>query len=207
MVIAYHIIITAYGWWLPNDLRGSTSRRVCCDVLNDPGELHFGRKKIQPAGFEIREFYNRAVEVLKHDLLTFDDRCVKVVSDAFSRCIVDNQYTCYGGVIMPDHGHLCIRKHKHFAEEMIQQFQKYSAEALVDAGLRSKDHPVWSTSGWKVFLDDADDVRRTVHYIEQNPMKMNLPIQRYPWITSYDNWPFHNRLTSTSSVESRFSIL
>ena len=161
--------------------------------------MHFGRKKIQPAGFEIREFYNRAVDVLKHDLLTFDNRAIQVIADAFAKCIQDNNYTCYGGVIMPDHGHLCICKHKHCAEKMIEQFQKYSAETLIETGLRAHGHPVWSTGGWKVFLDHPDDVHRTIHYIEQNPMKMNLPIQRYPWITSYDNWPFHCRL--------RFSIL
>ena len=28
MVIGYHLIWTAYGWWLPNDPRGSTSHRI-----------------------------------------------------------------------------------------------------------------------------------------------------------------------------------
>src|SRR5437773_4067166 len=150
MVIAYHLIITAYGWWLPNDLRGSTSRAIECDVLKELGELHFGRKKIQPSGAEIREFYERAEELLKFDLLTFDDRAVKVIADAFGECIKDNNYTCYAGVTMLDHSHLCIRKHKHIAEEMIEQFQLYSKRALIEAGLRPNGHPVWAQGGWNV---------------------------------------------------------
>lgn len=49
VVIAYHLIWTAYGWWLPNDPRGSTSRRIAADPIAQLGQLHFGRKKVQPA--------------------------------------------------------------------------------------------------------------------------------------------------------------
>ena len=69
MVIAYHLIWTAYGWWLPNDPRGSMSQGIATDVLTQLGEVHYGRKKIQPAGWEIREFYQRAQSLLKHELL------------------------------------------------------------------------------------------------------------------------------------------
>src|SRR5687768_1551485 len=49
IVIAYHLIWTAYGWWLPNDPRGSMSRAIASDLLAELGVLHFGRKRIQPA--------------------------------------------------------------------------------------------------------------------------------------------------------------
>ena len=39
MVIAYHLVWTAYGWWLPNDPRGSMSHHVEQNVLRDLGEL------------------------------------------------------------------------------------------------------------------------------------------------------------------------
>jgi hypothetical protein len=162
--------------------------------LKDLGELHFGRKRIQPPGREIRAFYESAEQLLKHELLTFDNRAVQVIADAVERCIKENGYTCYAGVIMPDHGHLCIRKHKHLAEKMIDKFQRFSAGALLEQGLRPANHPVWGTGGWKVYLDEPDEVHRTIRYIEQNPAKMRQPIQRYPWITSYDNWPYHRRL-------------
>lgn len=62
MVLAYHLIWVAYGWWLPNDLRGSMSRGIASDVIADLGALHYGRKKIQPASLDIRAFYERAKE-------------------------------------------------------------------------------------------------------------------------------------------------
>ena len=64
IVIAYHLTWTAYGFWLPSDPRGSTSRYIASDVIAELGELHYGRKRIQPAGRVVRQFRERAEEVL-----------------------------------------------------------------------------------------------------------------------------------------------
>ena len=44
IVITHHLIWTAYGWWLPNDPRGSGSKTVRNPSLAQLGNLHFGRK-------------------------------------------------------------------------------------------------------------------------------------------------------------------
>ncbi len=44
IVIAHHMMWTLYGWWLPNDPRGSTSRTIRNDLVAELGELHFGAK-------------------------------------------------------------------------------------------------------------------------------------------------------------------
>ena len=56
LVIAHHLVWTAYGRWLPNDPRGSGSPTVHTDVLAELGEVHRGRKKVQPPGRELRQF-------------------------------------------------------------------------------------------------------------------------------------------------------
>ena len=48
MIAGYHLVWTAYGWWLPNDPRGSSSEKVCCAKIAGLGELHRGRQRIQP---------------------------------------------------------------------------------------------------------------------------------------------------------------
>src|SRR5262249_26980118 len=73
MVAGFHLIWTAYGWWLPNDPRGSESHEIRVEPIADLGELHHGRKAVQPSGREIRAFYDQARGVLMHPLLTFDD--------------------------------------------------------------------------------------------------------------------------------------
>src|ERR1043165_5642267 len=143
IVIAYHLIWTVYGWWLPNDPRGSTSKSIASDVIASLGDLHFGRKKIQPASRDVRAFYEHAEKVLKHPLLEICDEAVDIVAAAFAQVIVQHQYTSYGCAIMPDHVHILIRKHKHSAEEMIELLQNAARWALIENHLRPNDHPVW----------------------------------------------------------------
>src|SRR5207248_5245600 len=69
IVIAYHLIWTIYGYWLPNDLRGSTSKVSRNDVLKELGELHFGRKKIQPLSRDLRGFDERAAALLQFPVI------------------------------------------------------------------------------------------------------------------------------------------
>jgi hypothetical protein len=64
MVVGYHLIWTAYGWWLPNDPRGSSSHEIRVERIANLGEHHYGRKAQQPPSKEIRSFYREAREVL-----------------------------------------------------------------------------------------------------------------------------------------------
>jgi REP element-mobilizing transposase RayT len=192
LIIAYHLIWTAYGWWLPNDPRGSGSKTIRNDILAQLGELHFGRKTVQPAGREIREFYKRAAELLRHPLLNFDDGARQVIASAFAHVIEREKLTCWACVVMPDHVHLVIRKHKLQAEDMIDRLKEESAARSRTLGPWAGEHPVWGGGGWKVFLDHPDEVRRTVPYVERNPDPYHLPRQTYPFVQPYDGWPLHS---------------
>jgi hypothetical protein len=150
MVLGYHLVWTAYGWWLPNDPRGSMSQAIQSDVIAELGELHYGRKKVQPASRDIRRFYERAAEVLKYPLLRFSGAEMTAISEAFAEVITRERYTCYACAIMPDHIHAVIRKHRDLAEEMIEKLQGQSGVRLIEVGERQPDHPVWGGPGWKV---------------------------------------------------------
>jgi len=95
MVLAHHLIWVAYGWWLPNDLRGSTSHFIESDVIAQLGELHHGRKRIQPASRDIRRFYEQAAEVLRFSLLRFTSAETLILAQAFAQVISWEKYTCY----------------------------------------------------------------------------------------------------------------
>lgn len=193
MVIAYHLVWTGYGWWLPNDPRGSTSRTVANERLRHLGDLHFGRRPRQPSGKTVRQFYDRAELELQHPLLRFDDEQVRMIGDAFSTAIRENVYTCYACVVMPDHVHLLIRKHRHKSEEMIHHLQRGSRLRLSGSETVDINHPIWTESGWKGFLNSPNDIRRTIRYIENNPIKEGRAVQTWPFVTEYDGWPFHKK--------------
>ncbi len=191
MVIAHHLIWTAYGYWLPNDPRGSMSKTIACDVIAELGELHFGRKKVQPAASVVREFREQSRGILKHELLAFSTKDFHFIGEALAETISEHKYTCYACAVMPDHMHILIRKHKHQAEEMLDIFQQNSRLRLRNAGLRPAEHPVWGGPGWKVFQDTPTDICRTIRYIEENPVKWRLPRQEWPFVQTYDGWPLH----------------
>jgi REP element-mobilizing transposase RayT len=193
MVLAYHLIWTAYGWWLPNDPRGSMSRGIASDVIADLGELHYGRKRLQPASRDIRSFYARAADVLKFPLPEFAPLEVAAIAEAFAAVIKRERYTCYACALMRDHVHLVIRKHRDWAEDMIAKLQAESRARVNDAGVRHWDHPVWGGPGWKVFLDSVEDIERTVGYVFENPVKAHQPAQQYAFVAPYDGWPLHHR--------------
>jgi REP element-mobilizing transposase RayT len=191
LVIAYHLIWTVYGHWMPNDPRGSGSKTIRSDVIARLGELHYGRKKIQPAGKDIEAFYEQAKSVLRYPVLEFDCKAIQSVAIAFGEVIRERPYTCYACAIMPDHAHLVIRKHKDLAEDMIANLQKGSCLALGASGFGGDGHPIWTRGGWSVFLDHPDDIRRTIRYVESNPLAEGLPAQHWDFVKEYDGWPVH----------------
>jgi REP element-mobilizing transposase RayT len=132
------------------------------------------------------------VPLLQHTLLTFDDPARTEIARALVEEIARQTYTCWGCAVMPDHIHVLIRKHKYQAEEMAENLMLASRTRLVETGHREPNHPTWIAGfGWKVFLDHPDEIWRTIHYIEQYPIKIGLPAQKWAFVKPYDNWPLH----------------
>ena len=188
-VLAYHLVWTGYGWWLPNDPRGSMSRFIASDVIADLGALHYGRKRVQPASPDIRAFYGRASGALKFPPLTFAAEAIQAIGEAFAAAMARAGYTCYACAIMPDHVHVLIRKHRDLAEMMIANLQRESHLLLRERGFYDWEHPVWGGPGWKVFLDSVGDIERTIRYVNDNPTKARMSAQRWAFVTPYDGWP------------------
>lgn len=188
MIAGYHLIWTAYGWWLPNDPRGSSSHEIRVERIAELGELHHGRKAVQPRGAEIRRFYEEARDVLAHPLLTFTDDDLTFLGDRFGRAIRERRYTCYACAIMPDHVHMLIRRHRDHAETMIEAMQEISRQGLIDAGRRAVTHPVWGGPGWKVFLETREDMERILRYIKDNPIRAHRPAQCWEFVSPYHGW-------------------
>ncbi len=188
MVAGYHLIWSVYGSWLPNDPRGSSSHQIRAPEIAELGKLYYGRKRIQPAGSEIRAFYATADPILKHERLLFTDQDITFLGECFAQTIRQRHYTCYACAIMPDHVHSLIRKHRDKAEEMIEHFQRDSRVKLIDDRRRSSDHPVWGGPGWKVFLHTREDMEQIAHYIRNNPIKAGRAAQNWSFVKEYDGW-------------------
>jgi REP element-mobilizing transposase RayT len=193
MVIAYHLVWTGYAWWLPNDPRGSMSHCIANKDVAHLGKSHYGRRTIQPLSKTIRQFHDSVVDVLKYPLLKFNDEQIQWVAEGLNSAIKKSHYTCYACAIMPDHVHILIRKHRDKAEDMIQNIQSQSCLRISESDDIDINHPIWTYGGWKGFLDSPTDIRRTILYIEDNPLNINRPRQEWSFVREYDDWPFHNK--------------
>jgi REP element-mobilizing transposase RayT len=188
MIVAHHLLWTIYGYWLPNDPRGSRSRAIHSDALAELGEIHFERKRVQPRGKELQEFRERAAKILKYEIRELSDGETARVGEAIQEVMRARSYTCYACAIMPDHVHLLIRKHRDNSDVMIAEFQRASRNSVVECGERPAEHSVWGGAGWRVYLETKEDIERIARYIEANPIKARLPEQTWPFVTEYDGW-------------------
>jgi REP element-mobilizing transposase RayT len=126
--------------------------------------------------------------VLAHPVLLFSPEELAAVAGSLRQTIQQRRYTCYACAVMPEHVQLLIRRHRDKAEQMVQHLQTASRDALIAAGHRRGNHPVWGGPGWKTFQFTRADMERIVRYIDKNPGERGLPPQRWDFVTSYDGW-------------------
>jgi len=189
MVIGHHLILHGYGFWLPNDPRGSGSQELREEKFADLGPVHFGRKAVQPPREELKKFWSEARPRLEFPLVWFDDAKRQAIGDAFGEVVVKQRYTVWECAILSNHAHLCIRRHRDDALTMWWSFADASRDKLLLLGDVCADHPIWSNRPYKVFLYTPEDVWRCIKYIRDNAAKEELPAQHWPFVTPYDGWP------------------
>ena len=196
-VIAVHLVLTLYGHWAVNDPRGSGSSDFFDPKFEPLGPIHFGRKPKheQPTRRELKDFHEKHEGLLNFPVFWIDEAKRRAIAEAIREVIRSQGYTCYACAVCGNHIHLIIRTHRHDAPTMWDHFAEGIRRRLrlrfpAEIGA---DHPVISARPYKVFLYDPDEVWDRIEYVEQNPLKENLPPQRRDFVTPYDNFPFHKR--------------
>lgn len=192
-IIAHHLVISGYGHWLPNDLRGSGSAKIRRNKFEDLGPIHSGRKRQQPSQAELRAFFDQAADALEYPVLWFDDAERAAVGDAIRTVIARRRYTVWACAVLRDHVHLCIRVHRDDYQTMWRALTDQACNALRALRPEWKPRPIWAERPYSVYLHTAEDVRRVVRYIQTNPKKHGLQDQEWEFVKEYDGWPLHKR--------------
>ena len=188
MVLAHHFILTGYGHWLPNDPRGSLSKRVDLRMLRQTGEHHYGRKPIQPTAKELQEFHRKARQPLRHCVLWFNEPERAALVRGIARVVQEQRLTCYAGAVLDNHVHVLIRRHRLRGDEILSILKTVLAEEIHQAGLFPPEHPVISDDSCDIFKDDPQSIRTCIAYINENFAKHKLPLVIYPFVQDYDGW-------------------
>ncbi len=197
MVLAYHLILSAYGFWLPNDQRGSWSAFVRAYELAafGPATRTNTRQSVAGRRFEpTRRVAMRAA--LARQPVVFDGLQTRAIAIGFADYVGRSMVPVHAGAIMPDHVHLVVGRFRLPIERICEQL-KGAATAQMN---REERHPFadqpyrddrlptpWARKGWRVYLDSAADVRRSIRYVNENPVRAGLRPQRWSFVTPYDS--------------------
>ena len=196
MVHGYHVIFGTYGFWLPNDPRGSWSNFVGAWKL-----VQFGRATKTDSRRSVAHTQHdykirlRAKQSLKYPSVCFTGMQARAVGRGFGEYATKSKLNIWACSILPDHVHLVVGRHR-LSVERIATLLKGEATRVLGEENR---HPLrnfhrndgrtptpWSRGEWKVFLDTESDILRAIRYVENNPVKEHKPLQKWSFVTPFE---------------------
>ena len=193
MVHGYHVIVGAYGFWLPNDPRGSWS-----DFVGRWELVRFGRstKSLQRHELTPEEEQERldAKRALQYPPVQFTGLQARGIGQAFAWLCRKRGYTIWAASILPEHTHLVIARHTYKVESITNFLKGEATRQLVDDNLhplrqyaRPGQRPpkMWAQRLWKVYLDDEEALQNAIRYVEENPVKEGKPAQKWSCVTPF----------------------
>ena len=178
--------------WLPNDPRGSWS-----DFVRSWNLVRFGRAtKVDTRRSVARREHDRKTRMaakgaLKYPPVRFNGEQARTIGCGFAGFVEKNGLTVHACSILPDHVHLVIARHAYRVEQMVNLLKGAATRELLDQGGHSfatRKEPVpkmWGRGHWKVFLEDDGDIRRSIRYVEQNPVKEGKRVQKWSFVRPF----------------------
>ena len=196
MILGSHVILSAYGFWLPNDPRGSWSQFVGSWELSRFGRAtKIDSRESVAARPHDKRHRLAAKGALQRPPVRFDGRQARAIGRGFAALAARSRLTIWACAILPEHVHLVLASHGYDAAQAAnllkgQATRQLRAENLhpvaMEAGPGQRPPSVWARGLWKVYLFRPEDVCRAIRYVEGNPMREGLPPQRWPFATRYE---------------------
>lgn len=191
-----HLCWGTYGFWLPNDPRGSGSREVWADHLKPFGEATRVADRTRSRARREHDRTQRlaAKRSLMRPAVRFDGRQARCVALAFGELLTEMAIPVWACAVLPDHVHLVVGPSGIHGDVLSQRLKGRATNALVEAGL----HPFldemddcgrvpkcWQELQWSVFKYDPPSVRQAIRYVEDNPLKEGKKRQTWRFVIPY----------------------
>ncbi|MEX0653052.1 MAG: transposase [Phycisphaeraceae bacterium] len=195
-MLACHAILSAYGFWLPNDERGSWSDFVGSYELH-----HFGpatkvdtRQSLARRPFD-RHRRDRMKRTLKYPPVVFTGEQARAVARGFADYARRSALVIHACAVLPEHVHLVFVPHHLAIERTIEQLKVAATRQLNEEDLHPLTHErerhgrpptPWARGQWTVYLNKPAEVRRAIRYVENNPLKEGKPRQHWSFVTPFE---------------------
>jgi REP element-mobilizing transposase RayT len=194
MVHGYHVIMGLYGFWLPNDPRGSWSDFVGAWEL-----LRFGtttrsidRKSLLTPEEERQR--QEAKQFLKYPPVSLTGLQALAVAQGFAAAAKKCRLTIWACSILPEHVHLVIGRHRYEVERIANLLKGEATKELrrrnldpmsVYARAGKRPRSPWARGAWKVFLDTEEAIENAIYYVDENPSKEGKRRQQWSFIEPF----------------------
>ena len=185
----FHVVISNYGFWLPNDPRGSWS-----DFVGKWELIRFGKAtKIETRQSVAGANHNRNLRAMAKRRLAYpavrlSGRQALAVGHGFARAQQEAGYLIYACAVLPEHSHLVIGETGRPINAVVGHLKGRATQSLVVEGMwPNAQQPMWGRGCWKVFLYSEDEMQRAIGYVEQNPQKEGKPRQTWSFLQPYVN--------------------
>ena len=194
-MLGYYLCFSAYGFWLPNDPRGSWSTAVWVPHLRRYGKatkVTTGRSLAHRRHDHARRL--QAKTHLKYPAVQLTGVQARAVGRGFSQILALLQLAAYACSILPDHVHLVTGIHPHDGKTVIGFLKRAATRQLIAEGLHplaqyrraSGDLPSpWTAGGWVVYLDTEEQLRERIRYVEENPVRAGLRFQWWSFVSPF----------------------
>ncbi len=196
MIHGYHLILPAYGFWLPNDPRGSWSDMVRKWELVrfGPATKNIERRTLDSLSESELASREAARKALTYPPVAFSDEQIAAIAEGFARRASKSNYTVWACAILPEHTHLVLARHIFIVEKLANQLKGAATRTLLENNIHPLAHlsrtekrlpRMWAENQWKVYLDSEQAIENAIHYVEDNPMKEGLPKQDWPFVQPF----------------------
>jgi REP element-mobilizing transposase RayT len=196
MILGFHFIFSAYGFWLPNDPRGSWS-----DTVRSFDLLRFGPATKtdvtrslahQPHDHRLRL---AAKQALRYPPVQFTGEQARAIARRFAEASMEGGYTIHALAILPDHAHLVMRYCRRHIDKIAAHLKAKATMSLTRENL----HPMarfvsaagrkpspWARNYWCPFIRSRSQMEAAIEYVENNPAKAGLRAQRWRCVAPYE---------------------
>src|SRR3954466_5909052 len=140
MVLAYHVIFSTYGFWLPNDPRGSWSDFVGSWELfryGGPATKTTERRSVAYRQHD-RQKRLETKRALKYPPVNFTGLQARAIARGFATYFDQTKLPVWACAILPDHVHLVVGRPQMPVEQLVIQLKGNATRQLEREGI----HPL-----------------------------------------------------------------
>lgn len=179
MIHGYHVIFGTYGFWLPNDPRGSWSDYVYAWELARFGKAtkSVDRVDVEPAEYAV--WRADALRALTYPPVSLNGEQARAVGEGFAKFSSNSKLGMWACSILPKHVHLVVGRHRYKMEITANLLKGAATKRLNEVGLHPmSDHKqedgrvphMWAKHQWVAYLDSEQHVGTDLTSAQRNEL-------------------------------------